>query len=68
MVDSTLRELAIKISHQTFDHINSFATPGSSDVSILDAWSSLLLYHGDTHGTPAVSGVLLLAIKSIGNL
>jgi hypothetical protein len=64
MAVNLLLEAEIKIIQTVLDHINIFATPGSSDVGILDAWSSLLLYHGDTHGTPAVSRVLLLAIKS----
>jgi hypothetical protein len=32
MGDSTSREVATKISLQTVDYINTFSTPGSSDV------------------------------------
>ena len=61
MDGSSHPEVATRINQTTTVDINSFATPGSSDASILDAWSSLLLYHCDTYGTPAVSRFLLLA-------
>ena len=54
MDDSSLLEVETKISLAVLNNINTFATPERSDVGILDAWSSQLLYHCDTCGTPAV--------------
>lgn len=66
---NTSQEVTTKKISLTTVNINSFATPEGSDASILDAWSSLLLYHCDTHGTPAVSRVFLQAIKyNLGKL